>query len=117
MATVRVDYGMILLGADPGGVTPSATELATSNGLIVGTHGGAAIITGVDSGTVTIEITEAAKEPSSEAGDWEETVDVSIDVRDGDLRVVTVLGEPVELPPLGMFIGVRIRAETQYGEP
>lgn len=100
IATFRVGFGIILRGAGPDDVTPSPAELEASNGLIVSTHGGAAIITGVDSGTVAIELAEVAEEPIFEEGDWEETVDMSIDARHGDLRVVTVLGEPVELPPL-----------------
>lgn len=99
-ATVRVDYGLILLSSGTDGVTPSAKELEESNGLIVVTSGGAALVTGIDSGTVDVSVEEVNSEPAVDLDGWEEIVDVSIDIQAGELRVVSVLGELPELPPL-----------------
>ncbi len=100
VATVRVDYSLILLSSGADGVTPSATELKESNGLIVVTHGGAAIITGIASGTVEVSVELTDAEPVAGLDGWDEMADVSIDVQAGDLRVVTVLGDLAELPSL-----------------
>ena len=100
IATIRVDYSLILLSSGTDGVTPSATELKESNGLIVVTHGGAAIITGIGSGTVEVSVELVDGEPKGGLGEWEEMVDVSIDASAGDLRVTTVLGDVPDLPAL-----------------
>jgi len=99
-ATVRVDYGLILLSSGTDGVTPSAKELEEINGLIVVTSGGAALVTGIDSGTVEVSVEQVSSEPAVDLGGWEEMIDVSIDVHAGDLRAVSVLGDVPELPPI-----------------
>lgn len=100
VATARVDYGVVLLASGPEGVTPSPQELEDSNGLLAVTRGGAALIAGIDSGTVDISFVPVAEEPSNDLGGWDEMVDVSIDARSGDLRVLSVLGEQISLPSL-----------------
>lgn len=110
VATVRVDYSLILLSSGTDGITPSATDLKESNGLIVVTHGGAAIITGIASGTVEVSVELTDAEPVAVLDGWDEMADVSIDVHAGELRVLEVLGDLVELPPLsGEHPAYRVR--------
>ncbi|MDR2322181.1 MAG: hypothetical protein LBE60_11105 [Microbacterium sp.] len=99
-APARVDSGLLLLSSGTEGVTPSPQELEDSNGLLVVTDGGAALITGIDSGTVEVSLEMAEREPAPDINGWNEMVDVSIGARAGDLRLVTVLGDLVDLPSL-----------------
>ena len=99
-AAAQVDYGLLLLSSGTDGVTPSPQELENSNGLLLVTHGGAALITGLDSGTVEITLQTVDNEPPPDMSGWDVMVDVSIDARAGDLRVLTGFGDLVDLPPL-----------------
>jgi len=80
-AAAQVDYGLLLLSSGTDGVTPSPQELENSNGLLLVTHGGAALITGLDSGTVEITLQTVDNEPPPDMSGWDVMVDVSIDAR------------------------------------
>ncbi|HEY3692084.1 MAG TPA: hypothetical protein VGL46_17600 [Pseudonocardiaceae bacterium] len=99
-ADLYLSYGQFVIrDYSPDYPTP---DLAYPNGLVGADFRGASVLTGIDTGWVTVTLHVLDTEPDSvELDGWDEVAEVSVDSDDGEL-FVHALGEdsPPELPGL-----------------
>ncbi|MET3175958.1 UNVERIFIED_ORG: hypothetical protein ABIB52_003831 [Arthrobacter sp. UYCu721] len=89
VTTDRIDisYRSYRLVEDNIPAIPSPQQLKDSNGLVCPLDAGAVILTGTDTGFITVGVSLLASEPEFSLDGWEEAVDVSIHSPTGQLAV------------------------------
>ncbi|REE03265.1 hypothetical protein [Citricoccus muralis] len=74
--------------------------LSESKGLMCALETGALLLTGIDTGPIQISVMSADTEPELDLTDWEEAVDVSVNVPHGNLRVEPLFDDAPGIPSL-----------------
>ena len=84
---VDVSYSGYRLVDDNIPTIPSPQQLRDCNGLVCPLDAGAVILTGTDTGFITVGVSLLDSEPEFALDGWEESVDVSIHAPQGQLAV------------------------------
>ncbi|MBT2515447.1 hypothetical protein [Arthrobacter sp. ISL-30] len=84
---VDISYRLYSLVDDNIPAIPSPQQLKDCNGLVCPLDAGAVILTGTDTGFITVGVSLLDSEPEFSLNGWEEAVDVSIHAPKGQLAV------------------------------
>lgn len=94
-----ISYRLYYLVDDNIPVLPSPQQLEDCDGFVCPLDAGAVILTGTDTGYITVGVSLLDSEPEFSLDGWEEAVDVSVHAPTGQLSV-DGFGETPSLPPL-----------------
>ncbi|UKA68370.1 hypothetical protein LFT44_08285 [Arthrobacter sp. FW306-05-C] len=100
MCAVPVTYHLFYLIDFQDETVPAPKDLEESNGLICPLRSGAVVITGTDTGKVTVSVDLHDAEPELSMDGWDEGADVSVHAPHGKLNVDAVGYEFPGLPEL-----------------
>jgi SAM-dependent methyltransferase len=91
--TVPVDYHQFLIVVN-GWPDPDEESLVAANGLVEVRSGGLTVLSGAQYGDIGLRVEGHPAEPDLDLDDWDEVVDVSVDVS-GELLIHELMGGPV----------------------
>jgi hypothetical protein len=101
--TVNVNHNIVQLVDSGLPSDPTPELLSKSNGLLCALETGALLLTGIDTGPIQISTMSTDTEPELDLTDWEEAVDVSVNVPHGDLRIEPLFDDAPGIPSLTPF--------------
>lgn len=97
---VDVSYSQYHLVDDSIPTIATPQQFNDCNGLMVVLDAGAIVLTGTDTGLITVGVSLLDSEPEFSLDGWEEAVDVSIHAPEGQLGVASLMGDAPSLPEL-----------------